>query len=113
MLMARHVLGGPRDAGRASYQVALSVCPECHRGKQQAGGELVPVDAGTMEMADCDAQHVDLLRAAEVTCHAAAETPSESENESAHTGVATEAAPTRRSAHTVARAKQTIPPATR
>ena len=113
LLMARHVLGGPRDDGRASYQVALSVCPECHSGKQQAGGELVPVDAGTMAMADCDAQHVDALGAAEVTGHAVAETPSKSEDGRAHTGVATEPAPTRRGAHAGARAKQTVPPATR
>jgi hypothetical protein len=26
LLMARHVLGGPVDAGRASYQVAITVC---------------------------------------------------------------------------------------
>src|SRR5438477_751756 len=43
LLMARHVLDGPSDDGRASYQVVLSVCPDCGRGGQQAGGELVPV----------------------------------------------------------------------
>ena len=32
MLMARHVLGGPADDGRASYQIALAVCPACSQG---------------------------------------------------------------------------------
>jgi hypothetical protein len=113
LLMARHVLGGPGDDGRASYQVAVSVCPECRSGKQQAGGELVPVDEGVLAMADCDAQHLDVcgpLRAAEAT----AEDRDGSEHRSAHTDAATEGAnPTRKSAHTGARAKQTIPPATR
>jgi len=33
--MARLVLGGPRDDGRASYQISVSVCPDCERGRQQ------------------------------------------------------------------------------
>jgi hypothetical protein len=112
LLMARHVLGGPRDDGRASYQVALSVCPECRSGKQQAGGELVPVDEGVLAMADCDAQHLDVrgpLLATAVT----AEKQSGFEHQSADTGAGTDAALSRKSAHTGVRAKQTIPPATR
>src|SRR5690606_19892651 len=31
LLLARHVLGGPVDDGRASYQVALDVCENCQR----------------------------------------------------------------------------------
>jgi len=31
--LARCVLGGPREEGRASYQVVLSVCPECGNGR--------------------------------------------------------------------------------
>jgi hypothetical protein len=85
MLMARHVLGGPGDEGRASYQIALSVCPQCGRGHQQAGGELVPVGAEVVAMADCDGQHLGPI-AAPVAI------------EGAHTG---------------ARAKQTVTPATR
>jgi hypothetical protein len=61
MQMARLVLGGPGDDGRASYQIALSVCPECRRGHQQASGELVPVGAEVVAMADCDGQHLGLL----------------------------------------------------
>lgn len=64
LLMARHVLGGPVDEGRASYQVELSVCEDCRRARQQGGGELVEVAASIADMADCDAQrlhsaHVD------------------------------------------------------
>jgi hypothetical protein len=36
LLMARHFLGGPRDEGRASYQIALCLCAECGKGQQQA-----------------------------------------------------------------------------
>jgi len=58
--LARCVLGGPRDDGRASYQIVLSVCPHCGNGRQQAAGELVPVSPDVVTMAQCDAQHVSL-----------------------------------------------------
>ncbi len=83
MLMARQILGGPSDDGRASYQIALSVCPECGAGSQQASGELVPVGAEVVAMADCDGQRLGPI------------------------------GPGKESAHMGARAKQTIPPATR
>ena len=91
ILMARHVLGGPGDEGRASYQIALSVCPECGRGCQQASGELVSVGAEVVAMASCDGQHLGLLAAPVANEGAVA-------NEDAHTGV---------------RAKQTVAPAMR
>jgi hypothetical protein len=56
--MARQVLGGPGDAGRSSYQVSLTVCAACGSVGQQAGGELVPVGAEIVAMAECDAQHL-------------------------------------------------------
>jgi len=56
--MARHVLEGPRDDGRASYQIALSICKECGRGQQSAGGEFVPVGTEIVAMAGCDGQHI-------------------------------------------------------
>src|SRR5215510_14204171 len=31
LLMSRQVLGGPRDEGRSSYQIALTVCERCGR----------------------------------------------------------------------------------
>ncbi len=59
--MARHVLGGPGDAGRASYQIALSVCAHCGSAEQQAGGELVAVGADVIEQAHCDGQHLGYI----------------------------------------------------
>jgi hypothetical protein len=56
--LARCVLGGPRDEGRASYQIVLRVCPECGNGQQQAAGGLVPVNPDVIRMAHCDAQHI-------------------------------------------------------
>jgi hypothetical protein len=58
LAMARAVLGGPADRGRASYQISLSVCPECARGLQRAAGEPVAVSHAIVEMARCDAQHL-------------------------------------------------------
>lgn len=54
--MARLVLQGPKDEARASYQVALSVCPDCGGGQQAANGELLPVGTEIVEMARCDGQ---------------------------------------------------------
>jgi hypothetical protein len=58
LAMARHVLGGPRDEGRSSYQVAITTCPSCERGFQQARGGLVELGPEAVEMARCDAQHI-------------------------------------------------------
>ncbi len=62
MLMARQALVGPGQAGRAGYQVAMTVCESCQQGFQEAGGALVPVAEEVVEMALCDPQiigHVD------------------------------------------------------
>jgi RuvA, C-terminal domain len=114
LLMARHVLGGPSDEGRASYQIALSVCPECGRGGQQASGELLLVGAEVVAMADCDGQHPGLLGAAVANDGVTAD-ESVTPDEGAHTGAAAKAEASRRrpSAHTGVRAKQTVAPATR
>jgi hypothetical protein len=61
LAMARHVLGGPRDEGQSSYQISLSVCGACSAGAQAAAGELVPVDAAVVDMAECDGQHLGKL----------------------------------------------------
>jgi hypothetical protein len=58
LAMARHVLGGPNDEGRSSYQISLSVCGTCGGGAQFAGSQLVPVDAAVVDMAACDALHL-------------------------------------------------------
>jgi hypothetical protein len=58
LLLARQILAGPRDEGRAAYQVALTVCEVCGRGWQQGRGELVEVGPEIVEMASCDGQHL-------------------------------------------------------
>jgi hypothetical protein len=61
LAMARCVLGGPTDEGRASYQVSLTVCPECGRAAQHGGGELVRVGPEIAAMTECDGQHVGVV----------------------------------------------------
>jgi hypothetical protein len=56
--MCRSVLGGPVEAGRASYQIALAVCPDCDKAQVQGGGDAVAVPATVLERARCDAQHL-------------------------------------------------------
>ncbi len=58
LLIARHVLGGPVDEGRASYQIAVDVCEDCQRARQLADGEHVDVSPAVVSMADCDAQRL-------------------------------------------------------
>ncbi len=58
LLMARAVLGGPGDAGRASYQIAMTVCERCQHATQQGKGEAIAVEPAIAEMAACDAQYV-------------------------------------------------------
>ncbi len=58
LTMARHLLGGPTDEGRASYQVAMNICARCGSAAQQACGELVEVAPELAEMVQCDAQHI-------------------------------------------------------
>ena len=60
LLMAREVLGGPGDAGRASYQVVVTQCEDCGRGFQHANGELFELDPAIVEMCHCDAQNVPI-----------------------------------------------------
>jgi hypothetical protein len=56
LAMARQVLGGPTEEGRAPYQVAVTVCPECRRGSISSRGEPVAVGPELVEMAECDGQ---------------------------------------------------------
>jgi len=58
LLLARNTLGGPNDAGRANYQIAMTVCETCGRGSQRGRGEEVQVGSEILEMASCDAQQV-------------------------------------------------------
>jgi hypothetical protein len=67
LLMAREVLGGPGDAGRASYQVVVTQCEDCGRGFQHANGDLVELDPEIVEMYHCDAQNVPVAHVHAVT----------------------------------------------
>jgi len=93
LLLCRRALEGPRDDGRSSYQVALTVCEHCRRGMQQGRGELVEVSAEIVEMAECDGQNVGHV----------------GEAEHAHVGEAGHAHVGAR----LPRAKQAVPPALR
>jgi hypothetical protein len=95
LLFARTVLAGPRDEGRASYQVALTVCEECRRAKQAGRGEALEVATEIVEMADCDGQHIGRV---EPCAHMGA---------GADTHVGAQPSPSTR------RATQSIPPALR
>jgi hypothetical protein len=68
LLMARHVLGGPTDDGRASYQIALTVCEACERATQTGLGEALPISAEVAEMASCDAQQIKQAHAESPSC---------------------------------------------
>jgi len=56
--LAQAVLQGSEaqgDAGRAPYQVQLTVCEGCGRGAQLAAGEPVALEPAAVEQARCDA----------------------------------------------------------
>ncbi len=59
MLMARRVLGGPVDEGRASYQILMTMCTRCGQAEQDGRGESVVVEPEVAAAAECDAQRVD------------------------------------------------------
>src|SRR5688572_13093223 len=66
LLLSRHVLGASqpgalRDEGRSSYQIALTICEVCRRGRQQTRGEFEEVPPEVVAMACCDAQHIGRL----------------------------------------------------
>jgi hypothetical protein len=69
LLLARHVLGGPTDEGRASYQLSLSLCEHCRRGFQSSNGEHVPVSPEYIEMAACDEQNIGSSSPVEKSTH--------------------------------------------
>jgi hypothetical protein len=72
LLMARQVLGGPRDSGRSSYHLSVTVCERCRQAYQRSAGEQVGVDPAVVAMAECDAQqlghtHADARKTPEPT----------------------------------------------
>jgi hypothetical protein len=127
LAMARQVLAGPGNEGRASYQVSLSVCAACGGGSQLGGGEAVPIGAEVVAMADCDGQHIGpfLPPAANENgvsgpafvapandAHVGTDPPAESSGEAAAEVPAARATTPAKAAPS-AHAKQTIPPAVR
>jgi RuvA, C-terminal domain len=76
LLMARQVLSGTgdgtRDAGKASYQVALTLCEGCRLATQTGHGEPVTVSEDLVATAECDAQLVPLPQVGERTRRARA-----------------------------------------
>jgi hypothetical protein len=50
--------GGERDAGKAAFQIAIAVDPVHGGARLVAGGDAVPVDDVTLEMARCDATEI-------------------------------------------------------
>ncbi len=118
--MARHVLGGPGDAGRASYQIALSVCAQCGSAEQQAGGGLVAVGTGVIEQARCDGQHLGYIAPPAANENAAMEghdahvgAEDHSHAGDAHMGAQSHSHDRQALPRPATRAKQTIPPALR
>jgi hypothetical protein len=70
LLMAREVLFGPGDAGRASYQLVVTQCEDCGRGSQHASGELVELDPAIVEMCHCDAQNIPIAHSHSIVADA-------------------------------------------
>jgi 5-methylcytosine-specific restriction endonuclease McrA len=106
LLMARHILGGSRPGGAASYQVINSACPQCGKKRQQAAGDRVEIDPTVFDMVCCDARHVTPTESSP-----AAQTSMASRSSATHVG---DAPPHSKPATMrVTRATQTIPPALR
>jgi hypothetical protein len=61
LLMARAIVrASDADAGRASYQLAVSLCECCRRSFQRAGAEELELEPVVAEMVCCDAQRVEV-----------------------------------------------------
>jgi hypothetical protein len=118
--MAREVLGGPSEAGRANYQLVVSTCEECGRGFQRAAGDRVEIDPAVVAAAACDAVEIAVpagaagigVEPADTGPTGAHARAADGSREGAHvcaeadTGAPTDS-PRRR------RARQTVPPAVR
>jgi len=109
LALARLALGGPCEEGRASYQIAITVCGACGGGHLPASGELVPIDPEIVAMAHCDGQHIGRVApSASNDAHVGADVQVENPMRSqAGTTLVPPLTPV------LARATQTIPPAVR
>jgi HNH endonuclease len=57
-MLAHHAMSGPRDSGRAAYQIAITVCEECGRGTRDGAGRVLEIEPHMVEAAWCDAQNI-------------------------------------------------------
>ena len=117
--IARRALGGPGEAGRSSYQVALSRCEECGQASIDAGGRSHPVDGAVAEMAACDSQQLGAVGGAGGAGGDGSPIPHGGADDEAHQAGAEPPSPEPPRPHEAAaaapsrRARQTIPPAIR
>jgi hypothetical protein len=111
LLLARHVLVGPADAGRASYQIALTVCEACQHAQQHGRGELIDVGPDVRAMAACDAQHIGMTHVGAMSERGAQAIASNDVDSTEETTAVHPEQSTRQSS--VPRAQQDIPPAIR
>jgi hypothetical protein len=98
--IARRALGGPDEAGRSSYQVAVSRWQDCGQASIEAAGESHPVEEAVVTMATCDGQLLGSVAGG-------GPSPPRSESPRPHVG-ASGPAPTGKR-----HARQSIPPAVR
>jgi HNH endonuclease len=57
-MLAHHAMSGPRDSGRAAYQIAITVCEQCGRGTRDGAGRVFEIEPHEVEAAWCDAQNI-------------------------------------------------------
>ena len=114
--IARRALGGPTEEGRASYQVAVTRCPDCGRTSLEGGGASHEVGEAIGEMVACDCQEVGEVDCPHVGAPASARPHSgAAPAEGTPVGAPASARPDSGAAPArgLRRATQTIPPAIR
>ena len=77
VLARRAIAAAPvsESTGRATYQLAVTVCGRCKAGWQEGGGQLIPVGAAVVERAECDAQWISIADAAHARVKASQDIP--------------------------------------
>jgi HNH endonuclease len=60
-MLAHHAMSGPRDSGRAAYQIAITVCEQCGRGTRDGAGRVFDIERHLVEAACCDAQDIGCI----------------------------------------------------
>ena len=57
--------GAPAAKGRARAQIAITVCAKCRAATQDGGGVTVPISEAALARAECDAQYIGSIDAAQ------------------------------------------------